>query len=205
MLIALLVVHIASSSQAAPRVVYLGTLGPTHPIVESDMLEVIEERLKSLRQTGVLGRLQRQFVKRARRYADSPPGLSLPRATEHSITKIDVAFRLNRDIVDAEGNVLFAAGTLVDPLEGRTVTRVLCFVDGTDAEQVEWLASACTDETRCKLILVRGSLSEVARTIPRRLHFDQGGYLVTALGITALPTVVRQIGEGLYAEQIPIE
>jgi conjugal transfer pilus assembly protein TraW len=205
MLIALLVVHIASSSQDAPRVVDLGKLGPTHPIVESDMLESIEERLAGLRKTGELGRLQRQFARRARRYADSPPGLSLPRATEHSMTKIDVAFRLNQDIVDADGNVLFAAGTLVDPLKGRTVTRVLCFVDGSDPDQVEWLRSACTDDARGKLILVSGSLSEVARKIQRRLYFDQGGYLTTALGITALPTVVRQIGEGLYAEQIPIE
>jgi conjugal transfer pilus assembly protein TraW len=182
----------------------LGVLGPTYRIVERDMLDAIEQRIRSLSGSGELDGLMQGYRRRAKAFASRPPGVSLPRADEHSLVPIDTTFVLGHDIEDGEGNVLFPAGTTIRPLEHQPLTRVLCFIDGDDRQQVEWLRSACPDALRYKRILVSGDATEVQEQLSGRIYFDQRGYLGSVLSITAVPTVVRQIGDSLYAEQIPI-
>lgn len=202
---ALLAALIASSDDGASAAsVDLGILAPTYRIVERDVLEAIEQRMQELTDSGELERLKRDYQKRAKQYANRPPGVSLPRAKEAVMVPIDTTFVLGHDIEDADGDVLFAAGTTINPLEHQPLTRTLCFVDGDDPQQVEWLRSACPNGQQHKRILVSGNITELQERFAERLYFDQRGYLVSVLRITAVPTVVRQIGDSLYAEQIPI-
>jgi len=200
-----LVALIASSSDAsAAASVDLGVVGPTYRIVERDMLDAIEQRMRSLSASGELDGLMQSYRRRAKAFASRPPGVSLPRAKEHALVPVDTTFVLGHDIEDADGNVLFPAGTTIRPLEHQPLLRVLCFIDGDDRQQVQWLRSACPDEVQHKRILVNGDISEVQKQLSGRVYFDQRGYLGSMLSITAVPTVVRQIGDSLYAEQIPI-
>ena len=114
-------------------------------------------------------------------------------------------YTLEKDITDADGKILFKAGTKVNPLEVKPLTKTLCFIDGDDPEQVTWLETYCGKDARNKLILVNGDYLAVTEKTGMRLYFDQRGYLVERFGIKAVPAVIRQSGKVLYVEEFPVK
>jgi len=199
-LLALLIVF--SSAAVAED---LGVIGETYPIKEKDMIQAIEEKLAGMQESGELQKEHEQLRKRSESYARRPPGTDLPRAYEYRATPVDLSFELSEDISDADGNVLFEKGLRVNPLKYRPLTRALCFIDGDDQLQVDWLAGACPGPLESKVILVDGPVVELSEELQRRLYFDQHGVLVARFRISALPAVVRQSGEMLFVEEFPVE
>ncbi|MCG8437981.1 MAG: type-F conjugative transfer system protein TraW [Pseudomonadales bacterium] len=183
----------------------LGVLGKVYPIQEESLIEAIKARLSTMQESGELAEKHEELLEQSRQYAQRPPGVDLPRATEYRAVPVDPSFTLSRDIVDAEGKVLFEKGLVINPLKYRPLTRAICFLDGDDGAQVEWLADACPSSENSKVVLVNGNVVELMKSLQRRLYFDQHGTLVARFEITALPAVVRQSEEILYVEQFPIQ
>ncbi|MCZ2802553.1 type-F conjugative transfer system protein TraW [Vibrio alginolyticus] len=182
----------------------LGVIGKTYPIIERDLIDVIHERIEEKTKSGELDELHQGMKDRSKEYASRPPGIDLPRAKEYRAVEVNPVYTLEEDIVDAEGKVLFKAGTKVNPLEIRPLTKTLCFIDGDDPVQVTWMQTYCAKDPRNKLILVNGDFQIVSKQTGLRLYFDQRGYLVGRFGITAVPAVIRQSGKVLYVEEFPI-
>ncbi|EJX7572382.1 type-F conjugative transfer system protein TraW [Vibrio cholerae] len=182
----------------------LGVIGTTYPIIERDLIDVIHERIEEKTKSGELDELHQGMKERSKEYASKPPGVGLPRAQVYRAVEVNPVYTLEEDIVDAEGKVLFKAGTKVNPLEIRPLTKTLCFIDGDDSEQVTWLETYCAQDPRNKLILVNGNFQMLSKQTGLRLYFDQRGYLVERFGITAVPAVIRQSGKVLYVEEFPI-
>ena len=78
------------------------------------------------------------------------------------------------------------------------------FLDGDDAQQVGWLQKHCTQNPLNKLVLVNGNYVALSESTGLRLYFDQQGKLTQRLNIRALPAVLRQRGDRLYVEEIPL-
>ncbi len=112
----------------------LGTIGPTYGIAEPHLLNFIEQRLRDKERSGELQRLTQEARARgidAVRQPQAVPGL---RATETARTfYIDPSFTLDRNIVDAQGRLLFAAGTRKNPLDVVSMSKRLLFFDARDA------------------------------------------------------------------------
>lgn len=183
----------------------LGVIGSSYPIIERDLIDVIHERIQQKTVSGELDALNQGMADRSKNYAKRPPGVILPRATAYSAIEVNLVYTLEKDITDADGKVLFKAGTTVNPLDVRPLTSVLCFIDGDDPEQVAWLESYCVHDVKSKLILVNGDYLSVSEKLGVRMYFDQRGYLVQRFGIKALPAVIRQSGKVLYVEEFPIK
>ncbi|WP_247687596.1 type-F conjugative transfer system protein TraW [Pseudoalteromonas luteoviolacea] len=183
----------------------LGSIGTTYPIIERDLVEVIHERIKEKTESGELDRLHEGMRDRSKNYAKRPPGSSLPRALEYRAVEINPVYTLEKDLTDADGKVLFKAGTKVNPLEVKPLSKMLCFIDGDDPDQVVWLKTYCAQDIRNKMILVGGDYLAVSEQMGMRLYFDQRGYLVERFGIQAVPAVIRQSGKVLYVEEFPIK
>src|SRR5690606_30582915 len=115
---------IASSNASAND---LGVIGATYPVIERDLVEVIQERLRQKMEAGELDDLHQGMVEGAKDYVRRPPGVVLPRAHKYRALEISPQYTLDQDIVDAEGKILFKAGTQVNPLEIKPLTKVLCF------------------------------------------------------------------------------
>lgn len=197
-----LVVLIASFDAAGRD---LGVIGNTHPIIERDLIEVIHERIQEKTESGELGDLHDGMTNNAKGYAKRPLGVDLPRAEEYRAVEVSPLYTLEKDITDAEGKVLFKAGTKVNPLEIKPLTKTLCFINGDDPDQVAWLKHFCAKDIRNKMILVNGDYLAVTEELGMRLYFDQRGYLVERFGIQAVPAVIRQSGKVLYVEEFPIQ
>lgn len=202
LMIALLAGLIGSYSLSHAR--DLGTIGPTYAISERNLLDVIQERLREHRESGLLKKHRKELAERAKRYTSRPQGLPLPRAQTYRTSTVSLEFITTEDITDGRGHVLYPVGTQVNPLVFQSLMKTLCFADGDDPDQVAWLAQHCPDPLKHKLILVRGEYPKVAKQLDRRLYFDQGGYLVGRFGIRAVPATVRQKEHMLYVEEIPI-
>ena len=180
----------------------LGVLGKQYSILEKDLLEEIEQKLTQKKKE--VDQVNKKLQEKSKAYAERPRGVVLPRATKPGLMQLNPAITLQNDIKDAAGNVLYAKGTTVNPLDYRKLTKTLCFIDADDNEQVRWLRKSCKGRLKTKIILLNGEILKLAKKLGRMVYFDQGGYLTQRFGLTALPAKVYQSGRSLYVEQIPI-
>ena len=184
----------------------LGTVGKTYEIAETDLIAHIHAELAAMRDDGRLAEQQRQMKQRAQATVARPPGLSLPRATESRIYHYDPSVTTDYDVIDHLGNVIYRAGTTVNPLEYTTLTTPIVFFDGDDAVQTRWVRDFLGDAPdRYVPLMTNGPVVELMQQWNVRLYFDQHGRYAEQLGVTALPAVVRQEGLLLRIDEIDLE
>lgn len=182
----------------------LGTVGPTYPIIEKDMIEMMKGKLSKMEKSGELKKLNDKYKSDVINSVESPrpvPGL---RSTDTARTfYIDPTWTLDRNAVDANGRVLYPAGTKVNPLDYAPMTQFLLFFDERDKAQVEFARKfIANSKTRVKPILVAGSPMKLMRDWKREVFFDQGGALSKRFALSQTPAIVSQEGNRLRVDEI---
>lgn len=196
------VVALASSQEARSEA--LGKIGPTYPIAEQNLLEHITAKLKEKERSGEIARLQQQARARATASVNNPPPVPGLKATETARTfYFDPSVQLPLNVLDERGHVLFAAGTVKNPLDVISMSKHLLFFDGRDLRQVK-RARELIDlyRGRMKPILVGGSYLNLMKTWQIPVYYDQQGRLVRKLGITSVPAIVSQEGKRLRIDEL---
>ena len=177
---------VVSSLHAADH----GQMGETFPIIESDLLETIETRLRTMEANGGIVRLQAQMREQAVASVRRPrPVAGLTPAIARREWLFDPSMQLEDDLVDAKGNLIAARGTRVNPLDHVALGQDLIFVDGTDPAQIDWAVTTYS-AAKAKVIFVSGSPFDAMKPYQRRFWFDQGGQLTARFGIRHTPAVV---------------
>ena len=182
----------------------LGVIGPVYAIAEPSLLEVIQTRLHALEASGGLARLQRESQTRITREIASPTPLKgITKTTRPRSFHFDPTIEVPYPITDAEGRVLVAPGTRVNPLDTVSLSRPLLFLDARDKTQVD-RAERLLDEHRggLKLILTGGSYLNLMRRLKQPVFFDEHGSLTTKLGIRNVPALVTQDGKQLRIDEL---
>ena len=180
----------------------LGVRGATWPVAEPDLLAQIEARLVGMERSGELARLETQARERAGRRLEEPdPVPGIAPAREERSRLFDPAITVARDIRTADGALIAAAGTRVNPLERTTLARGLLFVDGRRAAEVAW---ALAHDRPSKIVLLAGRPLELMRRHRRPFFFDQDGRLATRFGLRFTPSLVEQDGSKLRITEIPV-
>ncbi len=181
----------------------LGVRGATWPVAEPDLLARIEARLKDLQHSGELARLESQARTRARQKLEAPdPVPDLAPARKRQTRLFDPAVTVARDIRTADGTLIAAAGTRVNPLERTALARDLLFVDGRREAEIAW---ALSHERPSKIVLLAGRPLDLMRRHRRPLFFDMGGRLAARFGLRLTPALVAQDGAQLRITEIPVE
>ena len=181
----------------------LGVRGATWPVAEADLLAQIEARLLELERSGALARLEDEARANARRKLEEPDPLpGIAPATEQSSRLWDPAITVARDIRAADGALIAAAGTRVDPLERMTLARDLLFVDGRRDAEIAW---ALAHDRPAKIVLLAGRPLDLMRQHRRPFFFDQGGRLAARFGLRFTPSLVEQAGSRLRITEVPVE
>ena len=182
----------------------LGVIGPVYPIAEPNLLDVILAKLREAEASGALARLARDAQASARRAIEAPaPVATLTRTARPRTFYYDPSLVVPDAITDAEGKVLVAPGTQVNPLDTVSLSQALLFFDARDAAQID-RARALLDERagRVKLILTGGSYLDLMRRWQRPVYFDQQGSLTEKLGIRQVPAIVTQEGKRLRIDEV---
>lgn len=179
-----------------------GQQGALFPVVEADLLSVIQQRLSAMQAAGEIDRANRQLAERTAAEVRRPapvPGIGT--AVEERRWTFDPTITVAQDLRDARGRVVVAAGTRVNPLDTVPLRQRLVFLDGDDESQVAW-AMASSTALNAKLILVSGSPFALMKAEQRRFYFDQKGTLTRHFGIRAVPAVVEQQGRTLAVREL---
>lgn len=169
-------------------------IGPTYNIIEPDMLEVIEKRLKGLEKSGEMAKLIAEAKERSLNSVQNPIAVEgLGRSKENRTYYFDPSVAVTQDIRDTTGRLIVKAGTRVNPFEFASLTTWILFFDATDPKQVA-LAERVGKQYDWNItpVLVAGSPLELQRKWKRRVYFDQGGTLVNKMGIQNVPALVTQ-------------
>jgi len=196
----------ATLACAAARATDLGTLGPTYDITEPHLLQMIEQRLREKERSGELARIEEEARTRGTDSVRNP----LPVASVHTTLRpqtfyFDPTFTLDRNVLGAQGELLFAAGTRKNPLEVVSLSRHLLFFDARDARQVRH-ARALMDHYRGKVkpILTGGSYLDLMKAWRTPIYYDQQGVLTRRLGIAQVPALVSQEGQRLRIDELEV-
>jgi conjugal transfer pilus assembly protein TraW len=179
---------VSAIAGAAPEVI-----GPVYAVAEPNMVVWMKERAARYFTPDRLATLKTEQQEATRRYAEAPPGTTLPRTTKPVTRWFDPSITVPYDLRDQDGRLIHAAGTSINPLAWRSLTQRLLFLDGNDEDQVRWAEGQLDGgQWHVKPILVAGAPLELGRRWQRHVFFDQQGLLVGKLGIEQLPAVVRQ-------------
>jgi len=183
----------------------LGVIGPVYPIAEPNLLDVILAKLRTADASGELKRLQHEAQTRTRQSIEAPrPVTQVSKARQPRSFHYDPSIVVPYPITDAEGMVIVAPGTRINPLDTVSLSKRLLFFDARDIEQ-EKRARTLLDQHRghVKLILTGGSYLDLMRRWQQPVFFDQSGFLVTKLGIQHVPALVSQDGKRLRIDELP--
>ena len=184
----------------------LGPVGPTYEISEPHLLQMIEQRLREKERNGELKRLEEKALERGIATVRNPPPVAGLNPTETARTfYFDPGFTLDRNLLGAKGELLFAAGTRKNPLEVVSLSRHLLFFDASDMRQVSKARQLMAFyQGQVKPILVGGSYLELMKSWHLPIYYDQQGRLTRRLGITQVPALVSQEGLRLRIDELAL-
>lgn len=184
-----------------------GVFGAVFEIVEDDIVELIQGKLKQLGETGELEPIKKKIQN------DIVKGINEPSAIEGIIRTsnprkfvFDPTIELNEDLKDNKGKVFAKAGSRYNPLDYISMTKPLIFIDGDDEDQVLWAKLKLIKYKYGKLILVSGKPLNLQERMKRDVYFDQYGKITTKLSIKQVPAIVYQeIGQKVLtvSEEMP--
>jgi conjugal transfer pilus assembly protein TraW len=199
--LALLLVSLTLSNAHA---LDLGTLGPTYEISEPHLLRMIEQRLQEKARSGELAKIEALARARGIAAIKQPQPVAHVRTTEQARTfYYDPTFTLDHNIVGAQGELLFPAGTRKNPLEVVSLSKHLLFFDARDKRQVlRAQALMAHYQGRVKPILTGGSYLDLMKVWRIPVYYDQHGSLTRKFGITQVPALVSQEGLRLRVDEI---
>lgn len=182
----------------------LGVIGPVHEILERDLIEVIQEKLKAMESNGELAKLEDSYRQQVIDGIERPrPVAGISPSETHKTYYIDPTYTLDRDAIDEHGRVLFKAGTRVNPLDYSGLSKTLLFFAADDERQLAF-AKRYLDEASqpVKPILISGEPLALMRKWKREVFFDQGGVLSQWFSIKHSPAIVSQEGKRLRVDEI---
>ena len=184
----------------------LGTIGPTYAISETHLLAFIGQRLREKERSGELARLADQARARGIETVTHPPPVPGIKPTETARTfYFDPSFTLDRNILDAQGHLLFAAGMRKNPLEVVSLSKRLLFFDARDRRQVARAGELLSaDPGRVKPILTAGSYLDLMKAWHVPVYYDQQGLLTRRFGIAQVPALVSQEGARLRIDELEV-
>lgn len=188
---------------ASGKIIDLGVVGATYPVMEPDMLAEIQEKAAQIPVPK-----PEKLEEAAKSY--QPDDLrKLPRASEERVHHPDFTYILDFDIphVDQEGNIigiLYPKGYVFNPLDYMRIDEILVIIDGEDPEQVEWYkASEFAKDYRTRLLISRGNWFDVEQDV-RQAVFYAEGFLIDKLNVKSVPAVVRQVGATMEVREVLI-
>ena len=164
------------------------SFGPTYPVIEPDILELLKTHASESR-AQTQERLK-QSQEMLQRYAKQPTGTSLPQASESKTVKIAVSPQATEAV-------------------GENFQRRWLLINANNADEVKLAETLLRNEKlrapqQPTLHSIRVILVETtAQALSSRVWFDQGGRLVNKFGITATPAFIKMTAQAIYVTQAP--
>ncbi|WP_407651270.1 type-F conjugative transfer system protein TraW [Candidatus Bandiella euplotis] len=182
-----------------------GVVGKVYEVAEENMLEVILNKLITMKESGEIERRNQDMREKLLSYLKRPHEVQeVIDAVEEREYYYDPSYVVEEDMADQEGMVFIRKGRVVNPLEYMPLGQKLIFINGDNKNQVDWALEKSKKAT-AKIIFTKGNLLDLMKESKRRLYFDQGGVLVRRFGIKQVPAVVEQDELRLLIKEVVIK
>lgn len=179
-----------------------GQQGALFPVVEPDILAVIEARLRRMQASGQMDAINKRMVEQTKARVRRPaPVKGITHTAKPRSWTYDPTLTLAQDLRDHRGTLIAAKGSKVNPLKMTPFRQRLFFIDGDSDAQVRW-ALASTNHVNAKLILTSGSAFDLMGRHQRRFYHDQGGALSSKFGVRHVPAIVERMGDVLKVSEV---
>ncbi len=183
------------------KVVNLGTFGKTYPIVEEDMLTMLQKRLSKVDMSKVF--TKKKVIEAFHRY-EHKLSSDLPTVKKGKVYKVNTVYTLNRNIYDGRGNILYPKGYTFDPLNYITVLKTYVILDASDKRQTKWFRkSKYYQSGMSEVLITKGDVLSLENKWSMPI-FYASKYILRRLDIKAVPSVVYEKNGGLYVKEIPV-
>ncbi|TDX26798.1 glycyl-tRNA synthetase beta chain [Modicisalibacter xianhensis] len=185
----------------------LGNKGPLAPVEERDLIEVMQERVMAID-------WEAKKEQAIERFWSNQNFLWLPTANQPRTRRIDPRVYVTEDITDAEGQVLVAQGTYINPLDLRPFTQAVVVFDPLDRKQVELLDEMLPEIAKREGVqsttLIATQFDSLDGWDSYRSvtdHFEAPVYLLTPdivqrFEIERLPSVITSDGKAFVVEEL---
>lgn len=169
----------------------LGVKGPTVPVKERSIIEVMQERMARYDWEG-------QRKKTIQTFWSRQNFESLPAARLSKVWFINPTVRVTADVVNPRGDVLARAGDVLNPLDVPTGQQNFLLFDATDARQLEWATKEASKNHIGPVVIMTSQLSKEKgweHLEQLRQHFQQEMYiipkeLIKRFHVEALPVMI---------------
>lgn len=181
----------------------LGTYGELFPILELNLVEVIQSKLTKLEQDGSLKTYQAQVQSKVEAKLKRPTAVSsVVHTLKPKTFTFDPSITVTADLKDHKGQVFHKKGEVVNPLHYSSMTKPLVFIDGDELKHIEWALKVLKKYPLAKVILVKGEPLKLMDELGITIYFDQFGKITQKLGIGQVPAIVFQDNNLLKIEEV---
>ncbi len=181
-----------------------GQRGQVYPIIETNFLDYIYQKLKIYQNTGKLDDLKIMMQQKVEQAVIRPRGINLMPAAKLRARDFDPSLILDKDIKNHEGRLIASKGTVVNPLSYVTLSKQLIFINADRARELEFAKAKLKENINNKIILVNGNVKEANQIIGVPVYFDQTGRLINRFKLEFTPSVVEQSGDKLKITEVAL-
>ncbi len=174
----------------------LGSVGETYPVVESNVVTELKQKAAELDRDN-----NNSLLEEMKEY--QPTTLqTLPRAAADKTFLVDMAYTLDRDLVDGDGKIIYPKGYTFNPLDYISFPGGLVVLDGDDPSQIKWYkTSPYFENHQARLLLSNGYAFKLIEKLQRPIFYLTDD-IARRLQLTAVPSVVIQKGDKMQVREI---
>jgi conjugal transfer pilus assembly protein TraW len=183
----------------------LGTFGETFAIREESLITYIKRKLMGLEEHGALTHHQHIIQNRVKESIRRPQRVKGITATKvPRVFTVDPTITVRSDLKDHTGKTFHHKGERVNPLDSRSLSHPLLFINGDDKIHIQWAQRHLKKDPLGKVILIQGDPFALMEELHHKVYFDQGGNLTAKLNLSHAPSFVSQKGKRLeIREEVP--
>ncbi len=186
----------------------LGVHGKTYKIEENNFYEWLMSRIKS--QKDKIKKFNKRDVSKMLTKQMEIDGFNIPNCTENNTKTVDPVYILDHNIKDANGNILYSKGTVVNPFDYMNFKRKYFFLDVDNATQVNlYRKIASKSKMNIQPLAVSGNLQEYYQkakasglSIPAGKPNKQ---IIKKMNITCVPSLAYQKGKLLEVKEFRVK
>jgi conjugal transfer pilus assembly protein TraW len=170
----------------------LGNRGPTTEVIERDLIEEMQARMRGLDMDSKKKKAVDQFW-------NKQSMVSIPNSTEDKEFFIDPTVRVREDIVNPNGDVLARAGDIINPISTVPSMNTYLLFNSRNPKHVEWVKSQVSSKGYNGIVMVMTSeierdngweqLGKLRKELKREVYLIPKE-MVERFAITGLPAIV---------------
>jgi len=206
-MLTLITSNIYASHPSADGVVNLGTHGKTYSIVENNFHEWLMSRIRSNKDK--IPNFNKKELKKRLAKKMQVKGFDIPKCTDNKTKTVDPTIILDRNITDANGNILYSKGTVVNPFDYINFKRKYFFLDVDNSTHVQlYKKLLASSDKPIHPLAVSGDLQEYyqkAKSLNTPVPAGKvNKKMIKRMNITCVPALAYQDGKILKVRKYNI-